>query len=917
MPITQAIRTQIQKSLQHAIKAHQDNKIDIATKIYQEILSLNPNEPDALNLLGIIYFNHHQYDKAFEFHSNAIKNKPGVAEFHNNLGNVYYEKQQLDQALEQFNISFQLSPDYAIAINNMANVYQEKNQLDKALSLYEKALNITPSLIEAARNQAIVLWKLNRQDEAEQKYSSAMNNQIKDVQYFHNMANIYRSQGRLFEAEKSFTEGLNLNPSNIQLNRDLGLFLLSQEKFKDGWKHYFIGRAPTKELTHACAQLSTPFWDGSSLKNKTILIYGEQGIGDEIMFAQLIPEIAKLAKKCLIACEPRLTALFSRSFKNVKIVSGHNDTTELAHLIQQYSVDFTSLIGDLTKFLRPSTDSFPTPKPYLKPTQEAINSWKKRYQALGDGLKIGISWKGGVLSQSSTPRTTELELWLNLLQLPHCHFINMQYGDQSLEIQQLKDHHGIFLHHWPDSLPLEDMDDFAAQTAALDLVISIDNSTVHLAGAVGTPTWLLLPLAPDWRWGIQKQDCLWYSSITLFHQRILNDWSPVFLDIINRLTDIQKNQNFLPYLSFEQLATALYINNSSDKNNWGESCSNHAISHMLNKLLLNVKNIFSNELSHLTLSTAKINEIYDKEHLDHFCLCNSLLANQINKSDHIIINGKSLLGSTEPSALILLTIACVAKTLYNKQVYIINLSINANLHQQHPVPPIVYQQLFKALDGVSTQDILSSHFLSQQQINHSSAFSCIPLYIMNNYSLLAKDKSNTIVLAGVDNLNNATMEELANYIGLISNNGFEIILLIDAKLEIKPKNAFEQFLSSLNDNQKIKGTFTHSAITWLDYLANASLLISCEPDYIIAASSLKTPCIVINDNLDNSYLTKEINIQPPLSITETGLADRLIQSTLAILEDPDLFLPVPELNTRTQVPLTQSQVWKTIDLLYL
>jgi len=919
MPISAVIHTQTQNLLRHALKVHQENDIDAAKKIYQEILSLNPNEPDALNLLGIIYFNNHQLDKALELHKSAISNKTGVTEFHNNLGNVYFEMRQLELALEQFNIAHQLAPEYAVVINNLGNIYQETNQLDKAISQYEKALSIEPGLVEASRNLAISLWKLNRQDEAEQKYNSAMKNQTKDVQYFHNMGNIYRSQGRFFEAEQAFNNGLALDPTNTQLNRDLGLFQLSQEKFKEGWINYSKGRVPTEKLTHACSQLSTPLWDGCSLENKTILIYGEQGIGDEIMFAQLIPEIARLTKQCIIACEARLAPLFSRSFENVKIISGYHNADELNNLIQQNAVDFTSLIGDLTKFLRPDTASFPKPTTYLKPSPEAVNKWKKRYQALGDGLKIGISWKGGVLSQSSTPRTTDLELWLNLFKLPNCHFINMQYGDQSQELRQLKERHGITLHHWEDSLPLLDMDDFAAQTAALDLIISIDNSTVHLAGAVGTPTWLLLPLAPDWRWGIQKQDSLWYANITFFHQRILNNWNPVFVEIINRLTTIQNNKNFLHYLAFEQLPTALFIHNCSAQKKWGETYANNAISQILNNLLLNVKNIFSNELSHFSLSTDKVSEIHTKEHLEHFCLSNPFLINQIKKTDHIIINGKDLLGSTEHDALVVLTIACIAKTLYSKQVYIINLSINSNLYKQNTVPNSIYQQLFKVLDGVSTQDSLSSSFLNQQQINHNACFSCIPLYIKNNYPQFSGEKINTIVFAGLDALADDVLVELTNYMSVIASNGFKITLLIEAQTENKPTTHFEQFLLShpLSSEQNINITYAHAANTWLDCLATACLLISSESDYIIAASYLKTPCIVINDTLDNNYLTKHINIQPPLSINEPDISDRLIQCTLAILEDPKLFLPAPELNTLTQTPLTKSQVWKTAEPIYI
>mgnify|MGYP000583065588 CR=1 FL=1 len=883
--------------LKQAFELHQKNDIKAATSLYQKILSINPEEPDALNLLGIIHFCNDEFDQAFKLHSMAIESKPGVADFHNNLGNVYLRLEQFDLAMEQFLAANQLDPSYSTAIANIGTVYQETNKLEQALEQYNKALSIDPKLTMASRNIANILWMLNRPQEAELIYKTAMQDQVEDATYFHNMGNIYRSQNKHFEAEQAFQKGLVLAPNYAELNFDLGLLQLSQENFESGWENYSWGDK-TKDRPRTFLSLPTPIWDGSPLSDKTILIYGEQGIGDEVMFAQFIPEIANKAKGCIIACERRLSELYSRSFTKIEVISGYN-ASSLTKIIEQQSIDFASPIGELAKFLRPTTESFPIPKPYLIPNTKNIKKWKQHYQSLGNGLKIGISWKGGLQTLTNTTRSIDIEKWITLLKQANCHFINLQYNDPTEEIKLLKQHN-ITLNDSDDSLPLIDIDDFSAQIAALDLVISVDNSTVHIAGAVGTPTWLLTPYTADWRWGIDRQSSLWYSCITLFHQRISDNWSPVFVEIIDRLTTIQANKSCLPYLSYDQLPSALFLNNRSDSNHWGETCINDAISQTLNRLILKVDSIFSQQFIEYKKPATTLEQFNNSTELNCFCQSNPKLSKKIQNSDYIVINGQNLLGSSDHNAYTLLSVIHIAKTIYNKPVYLINLSINTHLKFQQPVNYSIYQLVLSQLDCISTQDSLSSTLLNQLELEHSQDFNLLPLYIRNNYSITTINKGNVIVLAGIEYIAAELFDELANYISLISQNGFTIQLLIEAKTELVPDNPCIQQLQTL-----LKGTTNnwhfincHDVNTWLKTLAEAKLVISSQPFYLIAANFVQTPCITLDDNLENTALTETLNIHLPIELKSANLCNRLIQNTLPILESAEIFLsPNTQLNT--------------------
>jgi len=848
-----------QHLLSHAVELHKNNDLNGAAKIYEKVLTSNPKDPDALNLLGLVYYRKHKYDEAFKLIKTAIGFSPNDAAFHNNIGNIYFDT----------------------------------DQLDKALFHYKKSLSINPKQSDAATNIANILWKLHRNQEAEDTLNAASKNQVKTPAFFHNMGHIYSAQKKYVEAEKLHIQGLAIAPNDPQLRLDTGLMQLSLEKFTEGWNNYSWGGKSVQNIRKFYS-LSAPIWDGSPLKEKTILIYGEQGIGDEIMFAQFIPEISMQAKKCIFACLPRLTPIFSRSFPNIEFFSGYDEDI-LKKLVIEKHVDYASPIGELAKFLRPDSNSFSDKNHYLIPNKNTTSKWKQRYADLGQGLKIGISWKGGKETRSSISRSIDLNQWLPLFKIPNCHFINLQYGEHSKEINHIKNTYNITLHHWQDSIPLNDMDDFAAQTAALDLVISIDNSTVHLAGALGIPTWILLPYSPDWRWGINRQDSLWYNSITLFHQKIQNNWSPVFSEITDRLSSIQTNTAYLPYLSFEQLPSALYLNACSDQNNWGESCTSNVITEMLNKLILKVNSIHRNEIHSFNHQAQTTENVFDHQYHLQLCQANSALTQSIKNSDCLIINGDGLLGNTQSHTLTLLSIAYLAKKLYKKSVYIINISIIPS--QKEPNTSLIpfYQNLFNTLDGVATQNATSSHFLQQIEIYHHACFSCIPLFLENNYSTSLIKKNNTIIIAGIDNLKPETLLSLSEYISKLPNHNFKIQILIEAKKINSPGDSEQPLQTLLSEKTKNWDFISiYDLNTLLNTIASAKLLITNHHSTLIIANFVETPTIAIEPSVENKQLTQTLNIHPPLDLTSLNQVNKLIQNTIEITNNPSFFLPTKE-----------------------
>jgi hypothetical protein len=189
-------------------------------------------------------------------------------------------------------------------------------------------------------------------------------------------------------------------------------------------------------------------------------------------------------------------------------------------------------IGSLPRMLRTGLDRFPDRESYLIPDIRKVDTWKGRFKALGEGMNIGISWRGGKALSVRRERSIELVKWEKVLSLAGVHYINLQYGNCADELMEIQNTSGIVIHDWKEADPLKDLDDFAAQIAALDLVISVDNSTVHMAGALGVPVWTLLPFDCDWRWMQHCEDSPWYKTMRLFRQRVPGDWGNVIDDFL-------------------------------------------------------------------------------------------------------------------------------------------------------------------------------------------------------------------------------------------------------------------------------------------------------------------------------------------------------------------------------------------------
>ena len=416
-------------------------------------------------------------------------------------------------------------------------MFQLQMRFQDAEIAYKQAIKIRPDFVEVHSNLGLLFQEQKRYQESYECYQNALCCQPNNIDALSNLGNLCFEQKQYEEAEVFYRLAMKSGSNNALANTkalfNFSTLLLFLGHFQEGWKYYEMRYHQCRggRQTHLL-DIGVPLWQGESLANKRILIYPEQGVGDEVMFASCLEEFKDIQARIVLACDARLEKLFSRSFPFVEVIvrDPENGYTQIAS-----ELDYHCAIGSLAKYVRHGFKDFEKSTPYLRVDEGLLKKWKARYSQLKYSANIGISWRGGMGDKQQKKKSIELMEWLPILK-HEANFINLQYGDYQEEINDFEQLTGIHLYDWEDADPLNDLDNFAAQINALDLVISISNTTVHFAGALGISTMLLLPYNQSWRWFEGRLDSPWYPGVmTLFRQQKEDEWKSVIHAVENSL----------------------------------------------------------------------------------------------------------------------------------------------------------------------------------------------------------------------------------------------------------------------------------------------------------------------------------------------------------------------------------------------
>ena len=408
-----------------------------------------------------------------------------------------------------------------------------------AMLCCHKVIEIDPDFLEAHNNLGYVYKKFGKEEEAKYYFKhvveAAEQRESRSEEFIKELANFYANYGSMFvgrgipdEALAIFNKGMSYNPDDEMLKYNRSLAYLEKGDYEKGFVDWDLGERVERVGNRNYGRDNLPWWDGTP--GKKLVVIGEQGIGDEIMYATLLP---KLMKDCGVVFDfhPRLVELFRRSFPDVDIYGTRKDQSDIWGT--RYQFDAKVMLGSLPRFYCKSEDDF-LPSAYLKADPVLVEKYREKLEALGGRPKIGISWRGGSIHHNR--RHIPMEKLVGILKMP-ADFISLQY-DKNIDdmVATFEKEHGVSLNHWPDVL--DDYDETAGLVANLDLVISVPQSVVHLAGALGVMTIQMTPKAAMWQMGPYGKNMPWYDCVSSVWQDDFDDWDSVVKKIEGQLCSL-------------------------------------------------------------------------------------------------------------------------------------------------------------------------------------------------------------------------------------------------------------------------------------------------------------------------------------------------------------------------------------------
>ena len=520
-------------------------KLTEAIDTYYKILEIDSTNAGIHRNLGILLTEQGKLEEAINAYYQVLKIDSTDAKTYNNLGILLKEQGKFKEAVDAYCKALKIFPNYADTYNNLGNVFQLQGNFEDAEIVYKKALELNPNDARTHNNLGVANQKQKKFKEAGDAYCKALKIFPNYADAYNNLVNVLLLQGDFEGAMVAYEKALGINSQFSEAHKNLGMLMLLNGEFELGWKKY-EWRWKCHDFPSENRNFPQLSLDGTDLSNKSILIWTEQGIGDEIMFANMLETLSWMTDKITVECEERLVPLFQRSFPKMQFVSREQKPNPI---LLDRQIDYQVPIGSLAQWLRKNESQFPNKGSYLLASSEKASQLREKYENLTDGrFLVGISWKS-INHSIEKEKNTILENWTPILSQKDCFFINLQYGNTEQEIRKYCSSTGTLIYTDQEINPLKNLDDFAAQISALDLVISISNTTVHMSGALGKKVWTLLPYVPDWRWMLKREDTPWYPNMKLFRQSQMHDWRDVFqrvslsLELNIKTCESMKGQN--------------------------------------------------------------------------------------------------------------------------------------------------------------------------------------------------------------------------------------------------------------------------------------------------------------------------------------------------------------------------------------
>ena len=482
------------KILEEAMAAHRRGDDAAAAAGYRAALALQADNADALHLLGTIMARSAP-EEGIALIERALAVNPHSFEAHLNLANTFAKLLRMTKAELHFHAAHKLNPTSGAAISGLGSALLHLGRYTQAEPFLRESLRRDPKSALALLNMATLMDATDRGDQALQFYDLL----------------------------------LEVHPDHSEGHHHQSLAFLLRGQFAEGWaKHGW--RVKCHPTFHG--QFKFPYWGGEPLRGRKILVWTELGPGEEILVGTMIPDLLTAGAHVVLLCSPRMAPIFARSFPSVDVLAGQMPCDP--KILD--GIELQASIAELGRALRPSFSAFGGGT-LLMAQADRTADLRRRYKAVaGDNLLVGLSWqsKNSLLEDA---KSVPLREWAPILMCPGVTFVSLQYGDVAMEVAEVKRELGIEVIVDVEINPLNSLDDFAAQVAAVDRVVSVSNTTAHMGGALGRPVSVLIPSNHGriWYWFLERNDSPWYPDVRLFRQHPVRGWQPAIAAIADDL----------------------------------------------------------------------------------------------------------------------------------------------------------------------------------------------------------------------------------------------------------------------------------------------------------------------------------------------------------------------------------------------
>lgn len=519
---------------------HEKADPEASVAYFEDAVKREPNAPGPLSHLGRALIEANRLNEAVATILKSLELQISFAPSHTALGEALHAMEMYKEAVESHKTAILLDPQDTYAHNKIADTYLKLNRIEEAHEHLLRVIEIAPKDPNSYVKLGSSYFSTgDRFDDAMRMFNQALALDPKHALTYNNIGAILHDHGDDEEAIKNFRKALAIRPNYPTAKHNLALTLLLKGQFEEGWECH-ESRLVTKERAHVYRLIHKlfeliPKWDGkSSLAGKSILLMHEQGFGDSIQFLRYVRLVLDQGARVAVHVKNPLYRLFQSFTPQVTLVreSDPLPPCDCAYVLMSlpYAMH-THTVDDIPRY----------PEGYLAADTILAATWCEKINGMSRSernLRVGIVWGGNPEHGNDRHRSIPLDTFKQLFDLPNMEFYSLQKGKPLEALKTL-----------PAGLPVfnlgDDCQDFADTAAAisnLDLVISVDTSVVHLAGAMSHPTWVLLPHVPDWRWLNDREDSPWYPSMRLFRQPAINDWDSVLKKVGEELTVMQQKK---------------------------------------------------------------------------------------------------------------------------------------------------------------------------------------------------------------------------------------------------------------------------------------------------------------------------------------------------------------------------------------